>query len=481
MFRYWKHFGAGLQKRQPNFKMWRHVWIADIARRKIPDHTLPLDMLPPGSRLMEAEDLLEGHIDDMPAQLLEKKHANKLVYDHPWPYNVQLDPVNSQEQFHCYNWESRFYTPRDDCQVLTNTIIETDLLEAHPPLEPSAEHIDYIKRQYQWATKDDSVLVRLPLDRAPQWPKMNIRPRASYGLTKDRIETNIMNTMASYAQTVLAKYYHEQADREKLDEILTNRSLAYPHCSVPFERDNNRKIHMDLLIDSIMIGKKSLPLINAQPDDTRQREPIDIKPRTWRSLLPQSKNYSPSWSFTLPQHANLHTIQISSRIKRKHRDADEMLARSMVHAFGLASQYARLQAVYKDSIDSGSIDNHASNVLQDPLSIRQVNHKDLLDQPVVLQTIGYDHILGSFLFMRYQLNTLNFDDNNPARIKNQAWHSGPISDLEQAFRYYLDFLTFDSSMVTRMISDLERERARPVKVAETKSTSITPELLSEGY
>lgn len=496
VFRFWKHFGAGLQRRQPNFKNWRHAWISRIERTKIPDYTIPAEKLPPGARVLTGEDLLAGHIDEMPEQLLERKQNKNspILYDHPWPFNVRLDPLLEQEPFYNYSIYTRFFTPQLDCQVLTNTIIESDALEARPPVEPTSEHVDNIMRQFDWATRDDSILVRLPKER--NWPRLNIKPRRSYGIAKERMEVNVMNAFSSYAQTLLAKYYHEQGNQMKLEEILNHRSLAYPHCVVPFERDNmdKKKLNMDLFIDSMLIGKKPLPAINTEPANTRHRQPIDIAPRSWRSLLPTTRQYTPAWSFALPQDARLHTIQISSRIKRKYRPDDgEMLARSIVHAFALTSQYARLQAssdIGNSSSSSeltpqsGTQSGLCSNILQDPLSVKQVNNRDLLDQPIVLQTISFDKLAGSFQFLRYQLNTLNFDDQNPARVKNQAWHSGPISELSEALRYYLDFLTFDSSMVPQMRDDLEAARLRALQSAqpvEDTSMKSSPEALSEGY
>lgn len=453
VFRYWKHFGAGFRRRQPNFKKWQYNWIAHINRRKIPDHTIPKDMLPPGARVMEAEELLQGNIDDMPDEIIRRQKDNT-VYDHPWPFNAKLDPIKNQEPIYHYNLESRFYTPREDCLVLTNTIIESDTLEANPPIEPNNEDIEYLRRQYDWATQRDSVLVRLPKKR--QFPRIDQIPRATYGLSKSRKESNILNTMSNYAQMLLSKHYHGQANHEKLNAILDQRSLSYPHCQAPFEREPGKRLSLDLFIDSMLIGKQPLPQIDLQPTKTKQVEPLDIKPRTWRSLLEQTRNYSPAWSFTLPRNAYLHTIQLNSQILREHRDTNEMLARSVVHAFGLTSQFARLRALSESTgatnLGSPTTHFHSSCILLDPLSIKQVNDKDLLDQPVVLQTIGYDHNRGEFLFMRYQLNTLNFDDKNPDRIKNQAWHSGPISELDQALRYYLDFQAFDSSMAAKMIS-----------------------------
>lgn len=486
IFRFWKHFGAGLKRRQPNFKHWRHTRIAFFDRRKIPDNTLPAEMLPPGARLVEADDLMTGHVDEMPDEMLERKQSPPILYDHPWPFNVKLNPINSQAPIHCYNINTRFYKPVEDCQVLTNSLIETDSLEAHPPLEPSNEHMEAIQRHIDWATKGDSLLVRLAKDRSPMWPRLNVKVRRQYGITKERMEVNIMNSITSYVQMLLAKHYHEQGDQVKLDEILSQRSVAYPHCTVPFERgQDNAMIHMDLFIDSMMLSSKPLPQIETKPDATRLQEPLSIRPRTWRSLLEKTRNYSPSWSFTLPRSAQLHTSQLSSRILRKHRNDNEMLARLMVHAFGLTSQFARFRAVSNHN-ETSENDTSAwgTCVLQNPLDVEQVNQKDLLDQPIVLQTIGYDHHLGQFRFMRYQLNTLNFNDQEPGRVKNQAWHSGPISDLEQVLRYYLDFQAFDSTQVDRMLADTLATRKAKLEAEQriiTRTSTMVPEKLAEGY
>jgi hypothetical protein len=456
VFRFWKHFGAGLQKRQPNFKQWKYKWYAHINRRKIPDHTIPKTMLPPGSRVMEVDELLAGPIEAMPDELIKMKHQQHIVYDHPWPYDVRQDPIKSQPLMYCYDLDTRFFTPKLDCLVLTNTLLESDQLEPSPPIEPNNENIEYLRRHYDWAAQADSVLVRLPRQ-VKDWPKVNLRPMATFGLTKERTESNLINIMSNYTQMLLTKHYHEQADETKLNAILSQRCISYPHCQVPFEREPGKRINLNLFIDSMLISKQPLPQIDHKPAETKSRPPLDIKPRTWKSLLEQSRNYSPAWSFALPRNAHIHTIQLNSHIKRNHRDAHEMLARSIVHAFGVASQFARLQALAAASVpaDLGSptTDFHASCIVHDPLGVGQVNDKDILDKPVVVQTISYDHQRGEFDFLRYQLNTLNFDDSNPARVKNQAWHSGPISDIDKALRYYLDFHSFDvrSTAASRMV------------------------------
>ena len=438
VFHFWKDFGAGKRRKIPYFRYWKHHWRTHIPNQKVIDYTLGPEKLPPGSRIMDAEDFMQGHIDAMPDEIIRQKNQ-KIVYDHPWPFNVQLDPVKNQEPWYCYNIETRFFTPRDDSQVLTNTIVESDKLEAKPPLEPTNGHIETIQRHFDWATKHDSVLVKLP--RAYEFPRINRPKKREYGPPKERQETNVLNFMSTISQDILAKYYNDQHDSDKLDEILGRKNLAYPHCQVPFERDS-LKINLDLFIDSMTLSQVPLPLLNESPETTRSRQPLDISPRTWRSILEKSRDYTPAWSFTLPRNNHLHTIHLASRIKRSHRDHDEMLARSLLHGFGLTSQYARLRC-FETSPEARRSDDKGSNksaILDDPLNLRQaVDDKDILDQPIVLQIIGLELPMAHFYFTKYQLNTLKFDDCNPARVKNQAWHSGPISDLGQALRFYLDF------------------------------------------
>lgn len=412
------------------------------------DHTLSLDKLPAGSRIMEAEDFMEGHIDALPDEILRKKSEN-VVYDHPWPYNVQLDTQKHQPQIHYYDMEKRFFVPREDGLVLTNTVLETDKLEARPPVEPTGEHMDHVQRLYDWALEKDSVLIKLPRKRI--WPKMNIKPHATRGIAKERKEFNVLNMMFDYSQGLITKHYNEMKDQQRVGDILGRRTVSFPHCHAPFEREN-RVLSLELTIDSMSIGKSPLPLIDTNPRETCNMEPLDISPRSWRSILEQTRFYQPVYSFTLPRNAHLHTILLASRIKRDYRDPDEMLARSLVHAFALSSQVARLRA-YEQSAEIKRTDNSngvASCILEDPLAVRQVNDKDLLDQPIVVQTIGYEHPNENFYFTRYQLNSLKFDDKNPRRVKNQAWHSGPISDLTQALRYYLDFHSFDETIAKLM-------------------------------
>lgn len=409
-------------------------------RKKVADHTLPLESLPPGSRLMDAEDFMVGHIDAMPEELIKIKNE-RIVYDHPWPFNIQLDPIKNQERVYNYTIHNPFYTPQVDCQVLTNTIIEDDPLEAHPPIEPTQQHFESVLRQYEWSTGGDNVLVRLPRKR--EFPKINIKPTAKYGLTTERQEMNVLNSMFDFSQNLMTQYYHAEQNTETLKEILHRRFIAFPHCQVPFKRQD-KKINMNLCIESMSLAESPLPLINQNPSSTKEREPAKMAARSWRSTLEQSNRYSPDWSFTLPRNSYLHTIQLAGRIKRDHREG-ELLARSVIHAFGLTCQVARLQSYGLHMTKSGQeVSNLGSYILQDPLKYAaELDDKDILEQPIVVQTIAFELPKGQFHFMRYQLNTTKFDDTNERRVKNQAWYSGPISDLTEALRYYLDFQAFN--------------------------------------
>lgn len=444
-FHYWKHFGAGRKRRIPFYKHWWNIWRNEIWKKTIEDHTLSIEQLPAGSRILEAEDFMTCHVDALPDEIIKSK-GEKVVYDHPWPYNVTLDPIVKQDLMHYYTIETRFYVPRQDCQVLTNTILETDKLEANPPLELADEHLEIIKRQYDWSTKSDSVMVRLPKKR--EWPKININPVAKYGVPKERQEMNVLNSLNDFSQTLLAQYYQQHPDQDKLDDLLRRRSLAFPVCNVPFERDD-RKMNLNLVIDSLSLSNSPLEVIDPHPEETRNKEGVDIKPRSWKSLLEQTRKYEPNWSFSLPKDSYLHTIQLTSRIKRDHRDVDEMLARSVIHAYGLTSQYARFRNYIKNEVNRSDDSKQSSVILQDPLKFAGVNDEDLLEQPIVVQTIAFELPLGNFHFMRYQLNTAKFDDTNRERIKNQAWYSGPINDLKEALRYYLDFQATKLESVAR--------------------------------
>lgn len=447
-FHFWKEFGAGKKRRIPFYKHWWDQYRKNVARDKVADFTIPVSQLPPGARVLDAEDFMNGHISAMPDELIKSK-GEKVLYDHPWPYDATLDPIKNQKPIHCYTISTRFFTPRLDCLALTNTLLETDQLKAKPPIEITEEQLDTARRLHDWSMKGDGVLTRLP--RIVEWPRVNYKFPKRYGISDERKEVNIMCSLFDLTQVLLSQHYSQQKDIEKLDELLQRRSVAYPHCQVPYQRQD-RVLNLDLCVDSMSISDQPLPLIDCEPHLTKERDPINIHPRTWKSLVEQSRQYSPAWSFTMPRNSYPHTIQLAARIARKHRDSDEMLARSMVHAFGLTSQYARLRAYEKRLAVDTDESKQASVILQDPLSICEVNDKDLLDQPIVVQTIGFELPLENFHFMRYQLNTVNFDDSNGTRIKNQAWYSGPIKDLGEALRYYLDFQNSASQTELKLIN-----------------------------
>lgn len=469
-FHFWRDFGWGKRRKAYWYNFWFRKWQRNIQRAPIADHTLTLEQLPPGSRLMDAEDFMIGPIDAMPEQLLKIKNE-PVVYDHPWPYNVRLDPIKSQKPMQTYEIGTRFFMPRDDAQVLTNTVLETDQLDARPPFEPNHHQIETIKRHHEWALTKDSVLVRLP--RRLEYPMINKKPPHKFGITAERKEVNTLNAYYDFSRALLTKHYfdidqqqQQQQHKETMQEINSRRTVAFPHCQVPFDRES-RKLNLNLCLDAMSLSRRPLPQIELNPEATRDKEAINIEPRGWASLVEPSRTYKPDWTFTLPQNSYPHTILLAARIKRDLRDPDEMLARSLVHAFGLAAQFARFRAFSKRQLNE-NISHRSSIVLQDPLSV-QTDDEALLREPIVLQAIGYDSTMGRFCFTRFQLNTLNFDDANEKRVKNQAWYSGPVTDTDQALRYYLDFQSFDLNAAQRTLlcSAMRRsEEADSVKTSQ---------------
>lgn len=452
-FHFWKDFGAGKRRRIPYYRHWWSIWKKTVARDPPIDNTLKPHQLPPGSRVIDAEDLMSGPIDAMPEQLLKMK-SEKIVYDHPWPFNIKIDSLKNRETIRNYNMYSRLYVPHDDCLTLTNSVLHTETMQPIPVpgLELTDENLETVERQYKWACKQDSVLLRGP--RTRDFPFINKKKPAQYGIPKERQEAHILSLMNEYSQSVLAKHYHRIGNDDKLNELLSRKILSYPHCAVPFVRDST-KFSLDLTIEIMSTASKPLEPIDSEPEKTRQMQSIDISPRSWKSLLDSSKMYETNWTFTLPQQAFPHTIQVASRIKRAHKHEDEMLARLIVHCFGFTSQYARL--IYSQE-KLTSRDDHESKqatcILQDPLDplLNEINDGHILEKPVALQSIGYDGDRKEFYFVRYQLNTLKFNDSDPDRVKNQAWYSGPISDIQEAFTYYLDFQNYDPKSGEQLLS-----------------------------
>lgn len=449
-FHYWKDFGAGRRRRMPYYKYWYDQYRGRINKEEPIDYTLSLDQLPSGSRLMDAEDFMRGHIDLMPEELI-KLRDEKVIYNHPWPFNVQLDPIKNQEPMHQYSINTRFFVPREDSLVLANTILETDCMEAHPPFELKQEHIDRAQRQIDWSKEGDSILVSKPKKR--EWPRIDQVPRRLFGINKHRSEMNIMSSLSDLTQMLLAQHYHKNGDKTKMDELLLRRSVGFPRCKIPVKR-SDRLINLDLCIDYLALSSDSLPVIEYNPESTKDKSPVDIHPRSWKSLLEQSRIYTPEWSFSLPTTSHLHTIQLCSRIIRDYRDKDEMLARAIVHSFGLTYQFARFKE-YKKLLHTNQktqTNRQESVILQNPLDHIELDGRERLEEPIVLQTIAFDQPNNVFHFLRYQLNTTLFDDDNHMRVKNQAWYSGPVGDLEQVLNYYLDFQSFNPSAANRVLN-----------------------------
>lgn len=447
-FRFWKDFGAGKKRKITFYRYWKLQWRMHFFREKVEDHTLKIDELPAGARIFEAEDFMLGHPDMMPDEIKKVKHE-KTVYDHPWPFNVSVDPIANQTPHHFYNINTRFFVPRDDALTMTNTVLVNDRFEARPPIEPTEEHVEIAQRAFDWATQGDANMTRLPKKKV--FPHINLHPRVTYGLSKERKEINVLNSMMDLTHTILTQHNHQSNNKLEVRELLERRNINYPQCNVPYDRDG-KKMLLDLCIDSLSLSKDPLRLFDSKPEETRNVNPVDISPRTWRSILEKNRAYTPDWSFALPHNAFPHTIQLASRILRNYRDPNEMLARAMVHAFGLTSQFARIRQKLQNDKSSAAAPRqddtrgtHSTLILNDPLEeddrVVAVNNLDILPEPVVLQAIGLEIDSGLFHFLRYQLNTIKFDDNNDRRVKNQAWYSGPIpaQDLQEVLRYYLDF------------------------------------------
>lgn len=456
-FHFWKDFGAGKKKRMPVYKWWHDHYRGKIEREKPDDYTLKPEQLPPGSRLMDAKDFMQGHIDLMPDELIKLRDEGKELWDHPWPFNVRLDPIKSQDLVHHYNLETRFYVPREDCLVLTNTILETDSMQANPPFEMNPEQVEIARRHLNWAMQGDSILAKKP--RRRQMPRIDQKPRRDIGIHKHRSEMNTMSSLSDITQLVLAQHLQQTGDKSMLDDLFMRQSLCFPKCNVPLRR-SDRLMNLDLCIDSLSLSNEPLPVINSKLEETKSKAAVDIKPRSWKSILEKTRSYSPDWSFSLPTKSNLHTIQLCSRIRRDYRDPDEMFARAVVHSFGLAYQFGRFKEYAKllQSHQDGHSSKQGSVILQNPLNHQELQHKNALERPIVLQAIAFDQFQNLFHFLRYQLNTTSFDDQDESRLKNQVWYSGPVEDLEQVLRYYLDFQSFNPSMVDKVLSS---EPVRP--------------------
>lgn len=455
-FHFWKDFGAGKRRKIVCFRLWRDTWRYKIAREKVENYTLKPEQLPAGSRIIEAEDFMLGHPDLMPDEIIRYK-TEKTCYDHPWPFNINVDPKSQQTPHHFYQIGNRFFVPRDDALTLTNTVLIDDKFEAQSPLEPTEEHVELAQRAVDWSIRGDSTLTRLPKRR--EFPKINIKPRASYGITKERSEIHVLNSLMDLSQTILSQHHHNLNEETRLKNLLARRNLGHPQCLAPFERGQEKMI-LELNIDSMSVAPEPLEAIEKNPRITKELEPIDIRPRSWRSLLEKSRNYDSNWTFALPTNTYLHTIQLTSYIKRDHKDSNEMLARSLIHAFGLTSQFARIRHKSSISNSNDEMNNEKSQtvVLEDPLqdqTVVEIDRMELLPEPVVLQVISFDLTMKQFHFLRYQLNTINFDDLNETRIKNQAWYSGPISmdNLKEVLRYYLDFQVGSSSKTKKVATD----------------------------
>jgi len=411
VFRFWKEFGEGktLKKRQGYLPQWNYKWNFFVRRMEIADKTIPQEKLPPSSIVMDASDFMVGHIDALPEKLMKIKSGEKVVYDHPWPYNFVEDPMKNQEPIYHYTIDTRLFSPSEDVQHFTNTLIETDRMKAYPPLAPTDKDFDQLQRKIDWALHKDSVLVRLPGRR--EFPKINMRPNARYGITDERAESNLLKSVAHYSQTVLAN--HSFHDKEKFNQYLKLLVLSYPHCKVLFERDSH-KIGLDLFIDHMTVANDPIPPINPSPDSTISKELSDIRPRSWRSVIEKRRFYENEWSFKFPHGSFPRTIYLASRIKRDLPN-EEMMSRNIIHAYGLTRQLATLKE-YK--------------------------------LPISLQVISYKLLpVKTFFFTRFQLNTLDFSG-----VKNQAWHSGPIEDVEEAFLYFLDFENVDSKVDDKMLT-----------------------------
>lgn len=440
VFHFWKDFGAGKKRRIPFYQIWKKRWRLDVGRREIRDYTLRADQLPAGSRVLDAQDFMTCHIDSLPDDIIEAKNK-RIIYDHPWPFNVKIDDYKDRTPYYSYKIENRFFVPREDGLVLTNTVLMEDQMKAKPPIEPTEDHLAVVRRQYKWATQGDSILIKLP--RVREFPKMNKKLPRVFGSSEERKEVHVLSSLADISQTILAQHYSKNKDcDEQLNELINRRSLAFPHCATPINRQSEILV-LDLCLDTLSLSKSPIKPLNSNPSQTRDIAPVDISPRTWRSLIEKNRDYPNNWTFTLPRRAFPHTVQIGSRIKRFQREEDEMLARSLVHAYGLTTQYARFRALENQETDES---NRSTLVLQDPQDVVVPHDNDILKDPIMLQVIALQQRSNSFHFLRFQLNTLKIDDSNPNRIKNQAWYSGPISDIDQVFRYYLDFQAYHSEV-----------------------------------
>lgn len=394
-FRFWKEWGAGKRRRIPYFKHWWNSW-KHFEMKEWPDHTINPSLLPANARIFNAQELMKLPVALMPDTIIQRKE-DPVVYSYPWPFNVEQE-VKLQPAYH-YSNSTIFFKPLVDPQVLTNTILEQSKLRARTKVKVSDQELALINNNYRWIMRDDSCLSRLPL--RMQFPFFNRRPVRDVGRPREQKETHMLNMLNDVSQTLASKYYNEVEDDDSISRLLDKRSIPFPNCQVPINRDD-LLIHLDLTVENLTISSKPLGVVNKSPEKTEDIELVSIKPRSWKSLMEQSCDYDTDTTFTVPPGSYPNLVQLAARINRTYK-SNELMARLMVHLHGVGLQFAR---------------------------------QNTFDKPLVLNGCAFDAQKENFHFMKYQLNTLDYSG-----IKNQAWYSGSIKSIDKALKYYLSFHT----------------------------------------
>lgn len=411
-FHFWKDFGAGFRRRRyPFHKYWNNYWKRSILNAKIRDERLQPDQLPENARVVKAEDLVNIQLPET---------SNVEFYNHPWPFNIEEDHVEKRPKVYAYNHLTRFYRPEKDALTLTNTLMEPSLdVPCNPHLDLLTHELEIVNKRYLWSIKEDSSLFRLP--RSKEYPRIDQRPRAKFGIPENRAELNVLTTLDDFVGTLIAQRC--QKINADLDNLISRRSISYPNSVVPLERDGHT-INLCLSNDLVSLSKTPIPLMNQTPEVTLERPLVSIHPRSWRSILDETNQYYDNYKFRLPVDSHIHTLMLASRNLRILSEF-ESFAQSLMHAYGMATQMARL---YK---------NAGPFVKRSPHSLltSEINNLDQLEKPICLQTIVYNVKTESFHFTRFQLNSIKLDSN----IKNQAWYSGPITNFEEVLKFWIDF------------------------------------------
>lgn len=287
----------------------------------------------------------------------------------------------------------------------TNSILQDEL--PHPvqnsldKVKIDSKFIEFCQHRINWCLHHDTALRRLPKNR--EFPYLDQSPPRVYGVTTNRKENHLLQTLYDISQMWISKQYG-------INLKIIKQRYTSPNCILPLNRDNKFVI-LDLECDFITmlssVNNETLNEVVAFDSNfminTSKKELQSIHPLSWEVSFNTKNFYNNDYEFMVPPNSTIHSIFLSNNDVRNLTDKD-FQGRAIMFCYGYAVQQAKLKHKMDD--------------------IEKID----LEKPICVQCVFTNPDNFKVGFVLFQLNTLRFNDTN---VRNQVWLMEPKSVTDE--------------------------------------------------